>query len=41
MVYGPYGIWWGLTLGLSTVAVLFLLRIRRRFSAPIARLQAD
>ncbi len=41
MEYGPAGLWWGLTLGLSTVAVLFLLRIRRRFSAPIARLQAD
>lgn len=39
--HGPAGLWWGLTLGLSTVAVLFLLRIRRRFSAPIARLQAD
>lgn len=39
--WGPRGLWWGLTLGLATVAVLFLLRIRSRFSTTIARLPAD
>ncbi len=34
---GPRGLWWGLTLGLSTVAVLFVTRIVFRFRSEIAR----
>jgi MATE family multidrug resistance protein len=34
---GPRGLWWGLTLGLSTVAVLFVARIVFRFRSEIAR----
>ncbi len=33
---GPRGPWWGLTIGLSTVAILLLLRIQRRFRREIA-----
>ncbi len=39
--WGPRGLWWGLTLGLATVALLFLLRIRSRFSTTIAQLLED
>jgi Na+-driven multidrug efflux pump len=28
---GPQGLWWGLTAGLATVAVLLVIRIRVRF----------
>ena len=28
---GPQGLWWGLTAGLATVAVLLVMRIRVRF----------
>jgi len=38
---GPSGLWWGLTLGLASVALLFVLRIRSRFAAPIARLAVE
>jgi MATE family multidrug resistance protein len=34
---GPVGIWWGLVAGLAAVAVLLLLRIRRRFAGPMRR----
>ncbi len=34
---GPRGLWWGLTVGLAAVAVLFLLRIANRFRGMIAR----
>ncbi|HVR97427.1 MAG TPA: MATE family efflux transporter, partial [Thermoanaerobaculia bacterium] len=34
---GPRGLWWGLTLGLSTVAVMFVTRIVFRFRSEIAR----
>jgi MATE family multidrug resistance protein len=33
--WGPRGLWWGLTLGLASVAVLLLLRIRRRFAGDL------
>lgn len=35
LAYGPQGLWWGLTLGLASVAALFLIRIRVRFAAEI------
>ena len=38
---GPSGLWWGLTLGLATVALLFLARIRARFASSIARVVPD
>lgn len=34
---GPRGLWWGLTLGLAAVAVLFLARIAVRFRGVIGR----
>lgn len=33
---GPRGVWWGLTVGLFTVALLLLWRIRWRFARPLA-----
>jgi MATE family multidrug resistance protein len=33
---GPEGLWWGLTAGLMSVAVLFLIRIARTFGRDIA-----
>ena len=35
---GPRGLWWGLTLGLSSVAVLLLFRLRLRFSSTLVAL---
>ncbi len=32
---GPRGLWWGITLGLSSVAILLLFRLRFRFSSPL------
>lgn len=37
---GPQGLWWGLTLGLASVAAMFVTRIRVRFRAPIARAES-
>lgn len=34
---GPQGMWWGLTLGLASVAVLFLWRIRHTLSGSLDR----
>jgi MATE family multidrug resistance protein len=34
---GPQGLWWGLTIGLAAVAVLFLARIAVRFRGVIGR----
>jgi MATE family multidrug resistance protein len=36
---GPQGLWWGLTIGLATVALFLLARIRYRFKGEIARVQ--
>ena len=36
---GPRGMWWGLTLGLSSVAILFLVRIRSTFSHRLERFE--
>jgi multidrug resistance protein, MATE family len=35
---GPRGLWWGLTSGLASVAILLLIRVHRRFRAPIEAL---
>jgi MATE family multidrug resistance protein len=35
--WGPRGLWWGLTLGLASVAVMFVTRIRVRFRGRIRR----
>ncbi|MEQ8764713.1 MAG: MATE family efflux transporter, partial [Planctomycetota bacterium] len=32
---GPKGLWWGLSIGLSTVAILLFWRIRWRFNREI------
>jgi MATE family multidrug resistance protein len=34
---GPRGLWWGLTLGLASVAAMFVTRIRVRFRGHIGR----
>ena len=39
--FGPRGLWWGLTLGLASVALLFILRIRVRFAGAIARVSPE
>ncbi len=38
---GPRGLWWGLAAGLMAVAVLLLLRVRRRLAGVLLRLQVD
>jgi MATE family multidrug resistance protein len=37
MGMGPRGLWWGLTLGLASVAAMFVTRIRVRFGGHIQR----
>lgn len=39
--WGPHGLWLGLTGGLSSVAILFLLRILRTFRGEITALEAN
>ncbi|MCP3964068.1 MAG: MATE family efflux transporter [bacterium] len=36
---GPRGLWWGITLGLSSVAVLLLARLRFRFAGDLVALE--
>lgn len=38
---GPEGVWWGLALGIGVVAVLLVLRVRRRFGRTLHRLVID
>jgi MATE family multidrug resistance protein len=38
---GPTGIWWGLAVGIGSVAVLLLLRVRARFGRDLRRLLLD
>ncbi|MCU0625382.1 MAG: MATE family efflux transporter [Gemmatimonadaceae bacterium] len=38
---GPAGLWWGLVIGLASVAFVLVLRVRRRFRAPLARAIVD
>jgi MATE family multidrug resistance protein len=37
--WGPQGLWWGLTLGLASVAAMFVTRIRIRFRGQIRRVE--
>ncbi len=37
---GPEGLWWGLTVGLSIVAILLALRIRTRFRGTVRAVEA-
>lgn len=38
---GPQGIWWGSVVGLATVALLLLWRVRARFSRELRRVTVD
>lgn len=38
---GPRGLWWGLAIGLGTVAALLLIRVRVRFGRALRRLILD
>ena len=38
---GPRGLWWGLVLGLASVAILLLLRVRVRMSRSLRRIVID
>jgi MATE family multidrug resistance protein len=38
---GPVGLWWGLVLGLSSVALLLLARVRNRMGRDLARILID
>jgi MATE family multidrug resistance protein len=39
--FGPQGLWWGLVVGLSAVAVFLLSRVAWKFRGPIARVVID
>jgi MATE family multidrug resistance protein len=38
---GPRGLWWGLVLGLASVAILLLLRVRARMARALSRVIID
>jgi MATE family multidrug resistance protein len=38
---GAVGLWWGLVAGLGSVAILLLMRIRRRFGMDLQRVLMD
>jgi MATE family multidrug resistance protein len=38
---GPRGLWWGLVLGLASVAVLLLLRVRGRLATELTRVVVE
>ncbi|HKI00667.1 MAG TPA: MATE family efflux transporter [Thermoanaerobaculia bacterium] len=38
---GPAGLWWGITVGITMVAVLLVMRIAMRFRGEIARVAAE
>ncbi|MEJ2541860.1 MAG: MATE family efflux transporter, partial [Gemmatimonadota bacterium] len=38
---GPRGLWWGLAAGLMAVAILLLVRIRRRMAGALIRMHMD
>jgi len=40
-VLGPRGLWWGLTVGLVLVAIVLLLRVRRRLALDMRRVVID
>jgi MATE family multidrug resistance protein len=39
--WGPRGLWWGLVLGLASVAVLLLLRVRGRLATELTRVVVE
>jgi MATE family multidrug resistance protein len=39
--YGPRGLWWGLVVGLATVAAALMLRVRWRLSREMRRLMIE
>lgn len=41
MNFGPQGLWWGLVVGLATVATALLVRVRRRLRQEMRRLIID
>jgi MATE family multidrug resistance protein len=38
---GVVGLWWGLVIGLATVAVILVIRVRRVLRKPLVRYEAD
>ena len=38
---GPQGVWWGLTVGLATVALILVLRVRAKLSSHVGRVVID
>jgi MATE family multidrug resistance protein len=38
---GPLGLWWGLVLGLASVAILLLFRVRARMARALPRVRID
>jgi MATE family multidrug resistance protein len=41
LAWGPRGVWWGLAIGISAVAVLLTLRVRSRLGRTLQRLVID
>jgi MATE family multidrug resistance protein len=39
--FGPQGLWWGLVVGLATVAAALLIRVAWKFHGSIARIEID
>ena len=39
--HGPVGLWWGLVLGLVSVAIVLLIRLQHRLGQPLARVRLD
>jgi multidrug resistance protein, MATE family len=39
--WGPEGLWWGLALGLAVVAMILLVRVRRRMGRELRRIQME
>ncbi len=38
---GPAGLWWGLVAALSLVAIVLIVRVRKRLAQPVARLSVE
>lgn len=38
---GVVGLWWGLVIGLATVAVILVIRVRRVLRRPLVRFEAE
>lgn len=38
---GVVGLWWGLVIGLATVAVILVFRVRRVLRRPLVRFEAE